>query len=419
MEFKQFYVEGLFGLYNHTIDFLESRTPEKRASIVMLYGKNGIGKTTVLRMIDGLMRLDFTVFREISFRKAYLKFTHSTIVVQGNFNLAGGLEYLDVEYYGNKVKLHPKEPGPLNVEENYNQEKVRKKYREDLKGFLFEFIDTERLLKRTIKENMIFYDRNLMLERNYRGKLLREGEGKEKSYLADKVKLFITESQIDTGRYFSKDEPELFEKILASIETPSKNDVIELRRRIVAIDKLEKEYEIKRLGISRERWDKKKLRAILDIEEKKKEPSIHKLTVISSFLEVLESRYNDKLSLATRLLIFEELINGFLLDKKIQVSRDKGFVIKSSKDKDILENQLSTGEYHLLYLTVLALCTTVVGTVIAIDEPEMSMHISWQNKLVGALLKISSKANPQFLFATHSPDIAANYSNSLRTNAYG
>ena len=55
---------------------------------------------------------------------------------------------------------------------------------------------------------------------------------------------------------------------------------------------------------------------------------------------------------------------------------------------------------------------------IAIDEPEMSMHISWQNKLVKALLKISSKANPQFIFATHSPDIAANYNNSFKTAKY-
>jgi ABC-type oligopeptide transport system ATPase subunit len=61
----------------------------------------------------------------------------------------------------------------------------------------------------------------------------------------------------------------------------------------------------------------------------------------------------------------------------------------------------------------------VQGTEIAIDEPEMSMHISWQNKLINALLQISSKANPQYIFATHSPDIAATYSNSLKTVTYG
>ncbi len=141
--------------------------------------------------------------------------------------------------------------------------------------------------------------------------------------------------------------------------------------------------------------------------------------MINSYLEVLESRYNEKTSLAERLLIFENILNDFLLDKKINVSRDKGFEIKSKNEDDIVETQLSTGEYHLLYLTVLALCTTVQGTVIAIDEPEMSMHIAWQNKLIKALLKISSKANPQYIFATHSPDIAVNYSNSLKTVAYG
>ena len=50
---------------------------------------------------------------------------------------------------------------------------------------------------------------------------------------------------------------------------------------------------------------------------------------------------------------------------------------------------------------------------IAIDEPEMSMHLKWQRKLIRALIECASKAEPQFVFATHSPDIAADYNNEM------
>jgi predicted ATPase len=62
---------------------------------------------------------------------------------------------------------------------------------------------------------------------------------------------------------------------------------------------------------------------------------------------------------------------------------------------------------------VAALVTKRRGTVIAIDEPEMSMHIAWQRKLVDALLRCASNASPQFIFATHAPDIVAEHRESL------
>ena len=75
----------------------------------------------------------------------------------------------------------------------------------------------------------------------------------------------------------------------------------------------------------------------------------------------------------------------------------------------LTENQLSSGEFHLLFLMVEALIARRRGTIIAIDEPEMSMHISWQHKLIRNLLAVASDARPQFLLATHSPDVVAEY----------
>jgi energy-coupling factor transporter ATP-binding protein EcfA2 len=410
MRIEKFQVTGLFDLYNHKLNFSNKNSNqigEEEASVIMLYGQNGIGKTTVLRMINGLMTLDFDIFRKTKFKDAVLTFSNRRKISVKRVLKDNTLDYLIVKYKSIETRLHPKEKGSLSEEDTLLEFKFIQKYNDDLDRFSFEFIDTERLLRKNIKDEMLEQSR-------IKGKIIRKNNGPNK-YLVNKVKTFIRDSQINYSNYFSRTEPELFDKILINLESNIKLDSKILLKRINFLISSEKKYKIDKLGLAKEKWDRKKL--IDTIEESA--DNQNKLTIIASYIEVLESRNLERMSLAERLLNFESLLNEFLIDKTISIDTE-GFKIHSSnKDNDILnETQLSTGEYHLLYLTSLALCTKVKGTVIAIDEPEMSMHIGWQRKLVNTLVQISSKASPQMIFATHSPDIAANYSNSLFTEKY-
>jgi predicted ATP-binding protein involved in virulence len=45
------------------------------------------------------------------------------------------------------------------------------------------------------------------------------------------------------------------------------------------------------------------------------------------------------------------------------------------------------------------------NTLILIDEPEMSLHISWQQEFLKDLQKITKLSGLDILMATHSPDI--------------
>ena len=70
-------VDGLFGVYNHRIDLnLDER-------VTLLHGVNGVGKTSILRMVDALLSGDLGRFRDVPFARFMLGFDDgSTLELQ-------------------------------------------------------------------------------------------------------------------------------------------------------------------------------------------------------------------------------------------------------------------------------------------------------------------------------------------------
>lgn len=62
-----FHVRGLFGGGEIDLSFPPASDSGAEATILIVSGQNGSGKTTVFKMIDGLLRLDFDIFRKIPF----------------------------------------------------------------------------------------------------------------------------------------------------------------------------------------------------------------------------------------------------------------------------------------------------------------------------------------------------------------
>lgn len=65
---------------------------------------------------------------------------------------------------------------------------------------------------------------------------------------------------------------------------------------------------------------------------------------------------------------------------------------------------LSSGEKQVLLMLVNAIGSG--STSVIIDEPELSLHVDWQERLVESLSDLNPKC--QLIFATHSPEIMAN-----------
>jgi predicted ATP-binding protein involved in virulence len=95
--------------------------------------------------------------------------------------------------------------------------------------------------------------------------------------------------------------------------------------------------------------------------------------------------------------LISELFSG---GKKLILS-DNSIEIRTSEGVDIGAASLSSGEKHLLMLLVETLLSAESS--IIVDEPEISMHIDWQKRIV----QIMRLLNPlsQIIIATHSPEV--------------
>ncbi|MEH6945427.1 AAA family ATPase, partial [Bacillus sp. JJ722] len=97
-----------------------------------------------------------------------------------------------------------------------------------------------------------------------------------------------------------------------------------------------------------------------------------------------------------------------------ETGENRLYFLNQGKRKDKLNlDLLSSGEKQIVVFFIFALIEyeTKGSKLLLIDEPELSLHIEWQAKLLPLLITNDDKA--QIIIATHSPDIIGDfYSNT-------
>lgn len=103
---------------------------------------------------------------------------------------------------------------------------------------------------------------------------------------------------------------------------------------------------------------------------------------------------------------FFELINSLFVNtgKTIEID-DKNRVIFRKGDMTIEMERLSAGEKQILLLLFTLFLMEDKPTVLLLDEPEISLHIEWQDRLISLMNDLNP--NCQIIMTTHSPNIFA------------
>ena len=145
----------------------------------------------------------------------------------------------------------------------------------------------------------------------------------------------------------------------------------------------------------------------LDLEDVIVFPLIHRMQAIVEYAAKLEE---DRANIFAPLRRYEKMVNAFFNDKSIEVNESGELKIElpsSSSSSELDPHLLSSGEKQILILLTEALLTANKPIVYIADEPELSLHVTWQEKLLESLVTLGGQK--QVIVATHSPDIVGDF----------
>jgi energy-coupling factor transporter ATP-binding protein EcfA2 len=119
----------------------------------------------------------------------------------------------------------------------------------------------------------------------------------------------------------------------------------------------------------------------------------------------------DKNEIFTPIVSYIDLLNDYFTDKKFAVNRQTGELFSEKAGKKVPVFQLSSGEKQLLIFLTETLLQKDQPYIFFADEPELSMHIEWQAKLISSMKKLNHHS--QIIVATHSPEIAGRWKKNV------
>jgi len=445
MRVTEISVTKLFGIFDHTIPL------NMDEHITIIHGPNGFGKTVILRMLYGLFKGRYSEILRIPFEKFQVGFDDNSYmwIDRANMDTQDSILFPDQNTTGispseddqspvlriNLAKTKVAEPSSfllaslddihdirvsasridreipelhrvgtdewihLVTGETLNIDDVAERY-SYLLFDQFDIPDWWLDIQKSINIYLIGIDRLQV----------RASIGRLSSYVRQATVL------VPTVKEYAEELRKLIQKELAgSVNISQSLDrtfLTRLSERMGAKDRSGLTDNALRSKLSD--LEKKRRRFIeaglLDEEHDIHLPSEKEISNIApDVLAVYIQDAQDKLGIldeiTNKIELFKRLINKRFLYKEIDISKKDGIRIITLQDEPLQLSLLSSGEQHELVLLYEMLFKTDPGSLILIDEPEMSLHVEWQHEFLRDLVDITKLASLDVLIATHSPQI--------------
>lgn len=121
-----------------------------------------------------------------------------------------------------------------------------------------------------------------------------------------------------------------------------------------------------------------------------------------SLEDYVERYYN----FAESIIVFKDIVNTVYVNKTVVINERGYFEARMDKSGTIIPlSKFSSGEKEVLILFYLILFKAKPGSLVIIDEPEVSLHISWQQQMGKTFDEVARVRDLQMIVATHSPSI--------------
>ncbi|HIF9215995.1 TPA: AAA family ATPase [Photobacterium damselae] len=191
-------------------------------------------------------------------------------------------------------------------------------------------------------------------------------------------------------------------RLISKLKQRSNESFEELNDALVKLDKRRK--SLFESGLTVDTKDS----AILQISEGQEDL----VTTLKLYVDDSHEKLDPYEELSKKIRLFKGIINKRFKHKRLVIDQLKGMSFVSNLKSDeygnpeeIPPSKLSSGEQNELILFFKLIFDGEKGDVILIDEPELSLHISWQNNFINDLKEVTSINDVYVIIATHSPDI--------------
>ena len=98
---------------------------------------------------------------------------------------------------------------------------------------------------------------------------------------------------------------------------------------------------------------------------------------------------------------FQDLTDELFAETGKRIIRTKNEIVFEQEGDELLPYSLSSGEKQMLVILLTVLVQDMRPCVLLMDEPEVSLHIEWQQRIIAIIREMNP--NAQIILTTHSP----------------
>lgn len=435
-------VDGLLDQFNHKVDFPEDWP------FVILYGPNGVGKTKMLELIAALFELNSARVARTPFAKATLVFDDGSRLVvtrdteESRTNAEPSEEYEDAGRTAGDSTVPPVRitlqlPGgsdtvwdtsPLGdeldprytrlLEREFGLHRVGANSWRDSRA------------RRTLTTAEIHHRYGNILPRSFFGvsappDALRRFCSEVNVHLIETQRLLTAENAPTDPRRAAADRPQrptvvefgqdlsrrLSEALAANSRTTQQLDR-SFPRRIMAggtpasvTDSLIRQKYAEQNDLRAQLSSIAVLKSEADLPLPDRDLKDWERGVLWTYLQDTDEKLATFSTLLAKVQLLRQIVNSRFLYKELHIDLEEGFRFVTTAGHEVEARSLSSGEQHELVLAYDLLFNVAPESLVLIDEPEISLHVAWQQEFLTDIARISDLVPLRFIVATHSPQV--------------